>query len=133
MNIFQFKSRIWVHHSFTIDQATTLSFKLVPNGLISLKYSQFTDALAAVKKHYEENKTWSYKLSNQLTLLSAKKLKSSSMREKKWKTNLKYDINGSREQNQYSPLHLDGLLMRNTKPKLELKSWLTVFEDGVLN
>ena len=82
MNIFQFKSRIWVHHSFTIDQATTLSFKLVPNGLISLKYSQFTDALAAVKKHYEENKTWSYKLSNQLTLLSAKKLKASSMREK---------------------------------------------------
>lgn len=56
MNIFQFKSRIWVHHSFTIDQAAT-SFKLVPNGLISLKYSQFTDALAAVKKHYEENKT----------------------------------------------------------------------------
>lgn len=57
MNIFQFKSRIWVHHSFTIDQATTPSFKLVPNGLISLKYSQLTDALAAVKKHYEENKT----------------------------------------------------------------------------
>ena len=133
MNIFQFKSRTWVHHSFTIDQATTLSFKLVPNGLISLKYSQFTDALAAVKKHYEENKTWSYKLSNQLTLLSAKKLKASSMREKKWKTNLKYDINGSREQNQYSQLHLEGLLMRNTKPKMELKSWLTVFKDRVLN
>ena len=82
MNIFQFKSRIWVHHSFTIDEATTLSFNLVPNGLISLKYSQLTDALAAVKKHYEENKTWSYKLSNQLSLLLAKKLKASSMREK---------------------------------------------------
>ena len=62
-----------------------------------------------------------------------KKAKSKFDARKKKKTNLKYDINGSREQNQYSPLHLDGLLMRNTKPKLELKSWLTVFEDGVLN